>query len=184
MSNVKVSLRQWREIDARIAKGDSVRSVAKDYPITEGAIRCRAKKGSAAPNPKKTTAAEVSAAIVAHVERMPAAQEDMEAIRSSLISAARSSAATAQKLAAIAAKQVELVDKIDPMNTAEVLQGIGALTKLSNDAGAVGMAFLSAERKAAVSEKTGKKEQQDDAAKKAAGGKYGVRQGPRLVASK
>lgn len=180
MSNVKVSLRQWREIDARMAKGESARAVAKDYDITEGAIRYRAK--SAPPGKPKTPAfSEIASAIAAHVERMPACQDDMAAIKTALVAAARSSAVTAQKLAAIAAKQVELVDKIDPMDTAEVLQGIGALTKLSNDAGAVGMAFLSAERKAAETGKPGKKEQQQDQARKIAVGKFAAAAPPKLV---
>ena len=76
---------------------------------------------------------------------------DLRGIASNLTAAAHLGSQTAHKLARIAAGQVDRVVEAakegkDPMESAEILQGVSALGKLANEAGRMGLELLTANR--------------------------------------
>lgn len=169
--NSKLTDRQWRGVDARLSAGESLRAIAKSVGISEAAIRQRNKKPSAAP--LNIVPAILSAAIA------ETSEDELSAIRSSLVAAAIASARTAESLAVLAEAQVAKIAKGDPMESADILQAIAALTKLSNDAGSAGTALLNANRLATG--KAGIKDRQQAAAAALSTGRFGARPPPLKV---
>ena len=74
--------------------------------------------------------------------------DDLKSISLHLAGAARFGSATAHRLAGIANAQVAEIDDADPLCPAsvETLKGVSALTRLANDAGALGMNLLAANK--------------------------------------
>lgn len=72
--------------------------------------------------------------------------EDLKGISLHLAGAAKFGAATSHRLAGIANAQVAKIDDSNPMESQEVLQGISALTKMANEAGAMGMGLIAANK--------------------------------------
>jgi transposase-like protein len=147
----KIDEKRWAEIVRRfVVGGESASALARELGVTEGAIRKRA-------GTKRYEAKEVANQILTAHEnysRLPESTknlvDDMVAIlrgvSSNLASAAMAGTATSARLAAIANKQALKVDENNPMGTAEELQAIGALTKLSNESAQIGVALLNANK--------------------------------------
>jgi len=147
----KIDEKRWAEIVRRfVVGGESASALARELGVTEGAIRKRA-------GTKRYEAKEVANQILTAHEnysRLPESTknlvDDMVAIlrgvSSNLASAAMAGTATSARLAAIANKQAQKIDESNPMDTAEELQAIGALTKLSNEAAQIGVALLNANK--------------------------------------
>lgn len=148
----RLSKIQWDEIKERFLNGESGRSLAREYDVTEGAIR---KRFAGEVQHIKQVAHQVVEADRA-LNAMPngtqkyarALIESLQAISVDLASAATAGAATARELAMMANEQVAKIDRNDPMETQDVLQSISALTKMSNEASAVPISLLNANRNA------------------------------------
>ena len=147
----KLTEKQWQEIDARLLKGEPGRSLAREYDVSEAAIR----KRFGAHKQIKAVANQLVAAEMA-LEALPLGAQvsartladDLKEISSHLAGAARYGAATAHRLSGIAHSQVALIDDADPLGEAsiETLKGISALTKLANDSSVIPINLLNANK--------------------------------------
>ena len=147
----KLTEKQWQEIDARLLKGEPGRSLAREYDVSEAAIR----KRFGAHKQIKAVANQLIAAEMA-LEALPLGArvsartlaDDLKEISSHLAGAARYGAATAHRLSGIAHAQVALIDDADPLgvDSIETLKGISALTKLANDSSVIPINLLNANK--------------------------------------
>lgn len=147
----KLTEKQWQEIDARLLKGEPGRSLAREYDVSEAAIR----KRFGAHKQIKAVANQLVAAEMA-LEALPLGArvsartlaDDLKEISSHLAGAARYGAATAHRLSGIAHAQVALIDDADPLgvDSIETLKGISALTKLANDSSVIPINLLNANK--------------------------------------
>jgi len=149
----KLTPQQWTEVEQRLAAGESRRALAREYGVSEGAIRQRV--------PTQTTqqvriAAEkltdgrlaVAALPTIAAQYTATSLSDMMVNTSrSIASAAQFGSATAHRLAYLANSQVAKVDDADPMSSIAALRDVGVLTKLANDSAAIGISLLSAKVK-------------------------------------
>ena len=147
---------QWAKVEQRLKDGDkSLRAVALEFGVSPASVSKRF-----APEKKhlKDVAAKVCAAEEA-LDTLPLLKQrqvfemvaDLRGIASNLTAAAHLGSQTAHKLARIAAGQVDRVVEAakegkDPMESAEILQGVSALGKLANEAGRMGLKLLTANR--------------------------------------
>ena len=144
----KLTEKQWGEIAGRMASGESVRALGREFGVSDGAIRLRL---SAQVSEIKDIANQILAT-EGRLKAMPIAAQvtthnlanQLRSISGHLAGAANYSAATAHRLAAIANAQVDKIDDANPMESQEILQGISALTKMSNDAGMIPLGLLKA----------------------------------------
>ena len=154
----KLTESQWEEIRKRLMMGEKTRSLAKEFGVSPSniserfservnEIRTVAARVVAAEDAIKTVEAEVRSLPVSERISVLALVEDMRTISTHLSGAARYGAATAHRLAAIANSQVEKIDDVNPMESQEVLQGISALTKMSNEAAKTGLDLIMASKK-------------------------------------
>ena len=147
----KLTEKQWQEIDARLLKGEPGRSLAREYDVSEAAIR----KRFGAHKQIKAVANQLVAAEMA-LEALPLGArvsartlaDDLKEISSHLAGAAMYGAATAHRLSGIAHAQVALIDDADPLgvDSIETLTGISALTKLANDSSVIPINLLNANK--------------------------------------
>lgn len=141
---------QWAELQKRLLNGEGGRVLAREYGISEAAIR---KRLGAQCAQIKTVANQVVAADAAFKSLPIGAQtfaasliDELKAISTHLAGAARFGAATSRRLAGIANAQVDKIDDTNPMDSQDVLQGISALTKMSNEASVIGLGLLAANK--------------------------------------
>jgi hypothetical protein len=147
----KISPSQWAEIERRAAAGESIRSLAREFGVTEAALRHR---GLCTQTTQVRTVAEQLAAAHSALAELPTPQQhlavkladELREISRHLAAAARYGSATAHSLAAVANAQVQALDDADPLSDASVtaLKGVSALTRLANDAAQVGLNLLKA----------------------------------------
>jgi hypothetical protein len=154
----KLTEKQWDEIRKRLLAGEKASPLAREYGVAPSNISDRfserlveirniANRVVAAEIAMKSVATEVEAMPFSEKMVVLALAEDMRAISTDLSGAARHGAATAHRLAAIANKQVAKIDDENPMESQEVLQGISALTKMSNEAAKTGIDLIIANKK-------------------------------------
>lgn len=148
----KLTEKQWSEIERRHLKGEKIRPLAKEFGISEGAIRLRVSTQSA-------EIKQVANQIVAAEQRFNAlpvsAQvsarsliDELKAISFHLASAGKYGAMTAHRLSGIANAKVEQIDDDEPLNeeSMESLKGIAVLTRMANESSQIGLGLLSANK--------------------------------------
>lgn len=147
----KLTELDWRAIESRVNLGaESYRTIAKDYGITEGAIRKRFPNRNRDIKEVATNLANAEMAL----ERLPLRSQtaartladDLKEITSHLCGAAKYGAMTAHRLNGIAQSQVELIDDSSPFGDMTTLQSIAVLNKMSNVAGDLGVRILAANK--------------------------------------
>lgn len=148
----KLTAVQWAEIDKRRIEGESRRALAKEYGVSEAAIREREQKIGRAPTVQKvakmiveTDAALSALPISAQISAQNLASK-LKSISASLASAAEQGAATAHRLSALANSEVAKVDDSNPLESVEALKGVSALTRLANDSASIALNLLAANR--------------------------------------
>lgn len=145
----KLTDEQWRDIDARLLKGEHGRSLAREFNVSEAAIRKRfgAHKQIKAVANQLVTAemALESLPLGARVSARTLA-DDLKDISRHLAGAAKFGAATAHRLSGIANAQVDKIDDANPMESQETMQAISALTKMANDASSIGVNLINANK--------------------------------------
>lgn len=147
----KLTDRQWAEIEKRHIAGEKIRPLAKEYGVSEAAIRQRVSTQAAE---IKDVAKQIATAEI-RLEALPVTSQvyartladDLKAISANLASAARYGAMTAHRMAALANQQAEFIDDANPVSDVEVIKGVAALTKLSNDASEIPMKLIAASQK-------------------------------------
>ena len=139
----KISPDQWAEIERRAAAGQSFRSLAREFGVTEGALRHR---GLASQTTQVRTVAEQLAAAQSALAQLPVPQQHLavqlaDALReisSNLAGAARYGTATAHRLAQAAHQVAHRAPDLDE----ETLRSVALLTRTANDAAQVGVQLL------------------------------------------
>lgn len=148
----KLTDAQWTDIERRLLEGESRRSLANEFGISEGAIRQRL-------STQVEEIKELAKTIVTVEERVKALPigsqitthslaAKLRAISTSLASAAELGAATAHRLSALANSEVCKVDDANPLGSVESLKGVSALTRLANDSANIALNLLSANKEA------------------------------------
>lgn len=139
----KLTEKQWAEVEHRLLHGESRRAVARDYGISEAAVReklsARVEQTKAIANQIYTTNQLVKSLPMAQQISAQNLAEEMLAISTNLASAGRNGAIISSRIMQIAVEQSGRINRDDPMESADVLQGIAALTRISNDASTIGM---------------------------------------------
>lgn len=154
----KLTDRQWEEIRKRLIAGEKMTTLAREYgvgvsrlserfseKITE--LKIVAERVVKAEDALKTVQTEVMSMPISERLAVIALADDMRTISTHLSGAARFGAATAHRLAGIANAQVDKIDDVNPMESQEVLQGIAALTKLSNESAKIGIDLINASKR-------------------------------------
>lgn len=147
----KLTDKQWSEIEKRVVAGEKVRPIAREYGVSEGAIRARVTTQAkeikdVAHQIVETEKRFASLPVSAQISARNLAQ-DLLAISDHLASAAKYGAMTAHRLSGIANSQAELIDDANPMGSIETLKGIAALTKTANEASDIALNLINANKK-------------------------------------
>lgn len=134
----KLTERQWADIEKRLLEGEPARALAKEFGVTEGAIRKR--KGTQVKQIKEVAnqivAAEVAfrgLSIGTQISTQRYAAKLM-AISDDMLDGSIHAAANFRRLSAIASTELEKVDVVDPMQSADRLKGVAAITAMANEA--------------------------------------------------
>ena len=151
----KLSPGQWAEVEGRLAAGESRRALAREFGVSEGAIRQRVPTQTT--QQVRTVAQQVADAQTA-LAALPVAQqytalslaEQMRQIGRSMASAASLSAATAHRMHELANQEAQKIDDADPLANRDALMGVQALTKMGNDAAVLPMQVISIASKGAA----------------------------------
>jgi hypothetical protein len=151
----KLTDKQWEVITQRLLDGDTARSLAREFGITESAIR---KRLGAQTNSIKTVANQIvetdralKALPIGAQIRARTLAERLAAISDHLAGAAEYNAATAHRLSGIAHAKVAEIDDAAPLDSQsmEALKGIAVLTRMANEASEIPLNLLNANKDAA-----------------------------------
>jgi predicted ArsR family transcriptional regulator len=166
---------QWLDVESRhVVDGVSINELAKKFKVNESTIRRKIKpltktgeKRRAKPeNPLKTLALQKVAAdktvqnIAEIITALPYSKQDivlklvkkLNNVAHHLASAAEYGAMTSHRLAQMANTQAETINPENPMESANVLLSVKALTELSNAAAKTGVDLLRANGQGAMEE--------------------------------
>lgn len=139
----KLTEDQWQTISLRALDGESISALGREFKITEGAIR---KRISTKHEKLKTVAAQiveaeqaVSALSLSEQVITKRLAEDLRAISASLATAGKHGAAISSRVMQIALTQAGKINEDDPMETADVLQSVAALSRIANESSSIGM---------------------------------------------
>jgi len=146
----KLTEAQLHECQRRHIEGESIRSLAKEFSVSESALRDRISAQSAqiktvanqiVATERAVHALPISAQITAHN-----LASKLRAISDNLASAAHYGAQTAHRLNALANFEVQKVDDANPLASVESLRGVAALSKLANDSASIALNLMAANK--------------------------------------
>lgn len=146
--------KQWKDIGERLLRGESGRSLGKEFGVSEAAIR---KRFGAQTKQIKDVANQLVAAETAFKDLPISAQisartlaDELKEISMHLAGAARYGAATAHRLSGIAHAKVAEIDDAAPLDeeSLKALKGISVLTQLANNAAEIPIGLLKANKEA------------------------------------
>ncbi len=144
-----LSPNQQAEVRRRLAAGDGVRALAREYGVGDATIRRLSAHSAQVRNAaEKVVAAQnaLAALPVAQQHDALSLAEKLRSISDNLAAAAMHGAATAHRLNALANAQVAKVDDAEPMKSIATLRDVGVLTKLANDSASVALNLLAANK--------------------------------------
>lgn len=142
--------KQWDAIEKRLLAGESNRSVAKDFDVSETAIRKHfggevRKIQSVAEQIVEVDKVFKSLTIGSQVRARTLADE-MIAISTHLAGAAKFGSITSHRISGMAHDQLDKINEADIEGSAQVLQNIARLIALSNESAKTGLALLAANK--------------------------------------
>lgn len=150
----KLTDKQWAEIEAKLLEGESRRSLADKYGVSETAIR---KRFGSHIEQIKTVANQVVAAERA-MQELPVSSQvaaanyaaKLRALSDHLLGAATYGAATAHRLSGIAHAKVAEIDDAAPLDaeSMESMKSVAVLTKMANESATIGLNLLNANKDA------------------------------------
>jgi hypothetical protein len=144
--------KQWAEIEKRLLEGEAGRVLAREFGISEAAIRKRfgshVKKVKDVANQIVATDRAFKALPIGAQISARTLADRLISISEHLAGAAEYGAATAHRLSGIANAQVSKIDDANPLNaeSIESLKGISALTKLANESSTIAVNLLAANK--------------------------------------
>jgi hypothetical protein len=148
----KLTEKQWLEIERRMIEGEGARSLAREFGVSDAAIRQRVstqvKQVKAIANQIVATERELSALPIASQIYAQTLASKLRSISDNLASAAMHGAATAHRLNALANSEVSKIDDSDvlSMESMEAMKGVSALTRLANDSSNIALNLLAANK--------------------------------------
>lgn len=146
----KLTDAQWERIGKRLLAGESNAALAREFNISKANISGRfSKRTETVKNVANQIVATDRAISFLNVSEQIAAfslADELKAISMHMAGAGKFGAATSHRLAMLANAQVSKIDETDPMESQEILQGISALTKMSNDASMIPINLLNSQR--------------------------------------
>ena len=148
----KLTEKQWDEIARRHVDGEAARSLAREFGVSEAAIRKRVgtqtSQIKAVANQLVATEAAFNALPVSAQISAQNLANKLRSISDHLANAANYGAATAHRLAGLAHARVQEIDDAAPLDakSLESLKGVAVLTKMSNEAAATGLNLLNANK--------------------------------------
>lgn len=150
----KLTDKQWQEVDRRLLEGDKPAHIAKDFPVSEAAIRARktasAEKIKSVANQIVATENALKALPIAAQITAQTFAAKLRALSSHMLEAATYSAATAHRVLAIAHSKAQELDDVAPLDglSGEALRVVSALTAIGNDSAKLGAAILTGSKEA------------------------------------
>lgn len=139
----RLSEEQWNRIITRNLNGESIRSLAREFGITETAIR---KRISSHTKQIKSVAKQI-VTVEEKLSSMPISSQiqartyadRLRAISNHMASAAEYGAATAHRLSQIANSHAEKIDDVFPEASIEAIKTVSVLTRTANEAADLGV---------------------------------------------
>lgn len=143
---------QWIAIERRLLDGEARRALAREYGISETAIRL--KLSSRVEKIKEVT----NQIVAAHkgLQSLPITSQitaqsnaaKVISIQNNMIGAAENGAVISHRLMGIARMKVEEIDDAAPLNeeSAQTLKGIAVLTRMANESSEIGINLLRANK--------------------------------------
>ena len=150
----KLTEKQWAEIAERMATCESVRALAREFGVSEAAIRLRlsaqVEKIKVVANQIVTTEASIKALPISAQITAHNLADQLRSISGHLAGAANFGAATAHRLSGIVHAKVQEIDDAAPLNTEsmESLKVVAVLTRMANEASDIGVNLLKANKDA------------------------------------
>lgn len=146
----KLSETQWEEIKDRLARGEGVRALAKEYNVSPASISSVSKRAKAikdvANQIVKTEQNLRSFSLIEQRSTIVLANELM-AISLDLTKAGAIGAKNSLRLQSIASNEIEKVDMDnDREGSIETLKGVNVLTRMANESANIGLGLLSANK--------------------------------------
>ncbi len=147
----KLTPKQWAEVERRFLTGEKADALGKEFGVSGAAIRerfsaLRGKVESVANQMVASERALRELPVSAQLSALSLADE-LRAISMHLASAAKYGSATAHRLAGIAHGKVQEIDDAAPLEgSMDTLRNVAVLTKMANEAGAIGMNLLAANK--------------------------------------
>ena len=146
----KFTEKQWIEIENRVLAGESIRSLAKEFGVTESPIRARIKTHT---KPVNSIARQLASAEIAMEKlsiktqiKVRSLADDLKDISHHIASAARYGAITSHRLSMIANAQVDKIDDANPLGNMDVIKEIAVITELSNKSASTALNLMAANK--------------------------------------
>lgn len=148
----KLTDKQWAEIERRNLAGESVRSLAREFGVSETAIRLR---GVSSQTAEIKDVAKQMVAVQERLLSLPVSSqvsahnlaEELRAISGHLAGAAKFGSMTAHRLSQFAHASTGKIDDAASLEeNADALKMVMAMTKGANDAAHVGLNLLAANK--------------------------------------
>lgn len=146
----KLTPAQWEEVERRLLAGETPRAIARDYPITEAAIRQRKtsdveKIKDVANQIVSATQALRSLPITSQTSAQTFAAK-LLALSDHALGAATYGMATAHRLQGIANGLVAQVDDANPLESMSTMKAVAVLTDIANKAAHTGLNLIAANK--------------------------------------
>lgn len=146
----KLTEKQWAEVERRMLEGEPVRALAREFDVSETAIRAR--KSSQVTEIKDVANQLVSAQQA--LRKLPISSQQtaqtlaqkLMALSDNLLGAAMHGAATSHRLNALANSEVQKIDDADPLKSMDAVKAVAVLTDVANKAAATGLALINANK--------------------------------------
>lgn len=150
---------QQTEVRLRLASGEGLRALAREYGVGVATISRLAEHAEQVRNvAEQVAAAQTALAVLPMAQQHQALTlaDKLRNISMSFASAAELGAKTAHRFHALANSEAQKVDDINPLSpeSLEAMKGIAVLTKIGNDALVPATSLLSANKDAAAKANT------------------------------
>jgi len=160
----KFSDEEWYRICQRVDRGEAITAVAKEFGISDAAIRKRREWYK-----DRTINLVANQLVTAEVlyNELPTnlkvevrtLADRLKLVTTHLFDAAINGAMTASRLSQYAHTATDKIDSVDPITSMAELQAIAALTQTANEAGRAGMKLIELSRNNAIESISGEKEE-------------------------
>ncbi len=144
----KLTEKQWNEVKRRLLAGEKAADLAREFKVSKAAVSNRVSKRIDA---VKDVANQLVIANRALDDLDDAEQSlarelasDLQAASMHMSKAAKYGAASAHRLAALANNQLDKVDDVDPLQSADVLKTHSVLMRLANESIVIPSAVMNA----------------------------------------